>query len=52
MKTDPRWRAVPAVRDGRVLVVDTALVGRPGVRMGEAARLLRALLDSATRARP
>jgi len=52
LKTDPRWRAVPAVRDGRVLVVDTALVGRPGVRMGEAARSLRALLDSATRTKP
>jgi ABC-type Fe3+-hydroxamate transport system substrate-binding protein len=52
LKTDPRWRAVPAVRDGRVLVIDTALVGRPGVRMGEAARSLRALLDSATRRTP
>ena len=51
LNSDPRWRAVPAVRDGRVLIVDTALVGRPGVRMGEAARLLRALLDSATRAK-
>lgn len=43
------WAAVRAVREGRVLVVDTTLVGRPGVRMGEAARHLRALIlgDSA-----
>lgn len=43
------WGAVRAVREGRVLVVDTSLVGRPGVRMGEAARHLRALIlnDSA-----
>ncbi len=48
---DPRWLAVPAVRARRVLVVDTALVGRPGVRMGEAAKSLRLLFDSATRGR-
>lgn len=40
----PGWQAVRAVREGRVLVVDTTLVGRPGVRMGEAARHLRALI--------
>lgn len=38
------WRAVRAVREGRVLVVDTTLVGRPGVRMGEATLHLRRLL--------
>lgn len=38
------WQAVPAVRAGRILVVDTTLVGRPGVRLGEAARHLRALI--------
>ena len=38
------WRAVPAVRAGRVLVVDTALVGRPGVRLGEGATHLARLL--------
>lgn len=48
---DPAWRAVRAVREGRVLVVDTALVGRPGIRMGEAARRIRALLDSASAAK-
>lgn len=47
LRTDARWQAVAAVRAGRILVVDTALIGRPGVRMGEAARSLRALLDSA-----
>jgi ABC-type Fe3+-hydroxamate transport system substrate-binding protein len=40
----PAWRAVRAVREGRILVVDTTLVGRPGVRLGEAARHLRALI--------
>ncbi|MDX2183633.1 MAG: helical backbone metal receptor [Gemmatimonadaceae bacterium] len=44
---DPRYRALAAVRAGRVIVADTALTGRPGVRMGEAAqwlvRTLRAL---------
>ncbi len=52
LRTDRRWHSVSAVREGRVLVVDTVLVGRPGVRMGEAARSLRALLDSAARALP
>ncbi|MBI2408026.1 MAG: ABC transporter substrate-binding protein [Gemmatimonadetes bacterium] len=52
LRADPRWRTVAAVRAGRVLVFDTTLIGRPGVRMGEAARSLRALIDSAERARP
>lgn len=47
IRNDPRWSAVRAVREGRVLVVDTTVVGRPGVRMGEAARSLRALLHPA-----
>lgn len=41
---NPQWRAVPAVRFGRVVVIDTTIVGRPGVRMGEAARFLRRVL--------
>ncbi len=46
----PVWRSVRAVRDGRLRVIDTILVGRPGVRMGEAAHHLRRLLvDSAAR---
>lgn len=44
IRASAAWRAVPAVRNGRVLVVDTALVGRPGVRLAEAARHLRALI--------
>ena len=44
LRAHPGWAAVRAVREGRVLVVDTTLVGRPGVRMGEAARHIRRLL--------
>ena len=49
IRASAAWHAVPAVRAGRIIVVDTALVGRPGTRLGEAARHLRALLvpDSA-----
>jgi ABC-type Fe3+-hydroxamate transport system substrate-binding protein len=44
IRSSAKWQAVPAVRAGRILVVDTALVGRPGIRMGEAAHHLRALI--------
>ena len=44
MRAAPAWRALRAVREGRVLVVDTMLVGRPGVRLGEAAVSLARLL--------
>jgi ABC-type Fe3+-hydroxamate transport system substrate-binding protein len=49
IRSSAKWQAVPAVRAGRILIVDTALVGRPGVRMGEAAHHLRRLIvgDSA-----
>lgn len=40
----PRWRALSAVREGRVLAMDTLLVARPGVRLGEAAVSLARLL--------
>lgn len=47
IREHPLWQTVPAVRAGRILVIDTTIVGRPGVRMGEAARFLRrALVDS------
>lgn len=46
LRAHPGWAAVRAVREGRVLVLDTSVVGRPGVRMGEAARHLRALLQA------
>jgi ABC-type Fe3+-hydroxamate transport system substrate-binding protein len=41
---DPAWRAIRAVREGRVRIVDTTLVGRPSVRLGEAAVHLAELL--------
>lgn len=44
LSANDRWRRLPAVRDGRVLVMDTSLVGRPGVRLGEAAVSLARLL--------
>jgi iron complex transport system substrate-binding protein len=44
LRADPAWRSLPAVREGRVLVVDTTLVGWPAVRLGEAARSLARLL--------
>ena len=44
LRAKPRWLGLPAVRDGRVLVMDTVLVGRPGVRLGEAAVSLAKLL--------
>jgi iron complex transport system substrate-binding protein len=44
IKADPRWASAPAVKEGRVLVVDTALVGRPAARLGEAALALGKLL--------
>ena len=44
LRAKPRWLSLPAVRDGRVLVMDTVLVGRPGVRLGEAAVSIARLL--------
>ena len=41
---DARWRTLRAVRNGRMLAVDTNLVLRPGPRLGEAARSLAELL--------
>ena len=42
--TDPKWRALTAVRKKHVLVYDTLLVGRPSVTLGAAARSLADLL--------
>jgi ABC-type Fe3+-hydroxamate transport system substrate-binding protein len=39
------WQAVRAVREGRILVYDTNLVGRPSVTLGMAAADLARLLD-------
>jgi ABC-type Fe3+-hydroxamate transport system substrate-binding protein len=44
MRGDAAWQAVRAVREGHVMVVDTMLVGRPSVRLGEAAVSLANLL--------
>ena len=37
LQGDARWRTLPAVRDGRVLVVDGELLAQPSVRLGQAA---------------
>ena len=42
--SSPLWKGVRAVREGRVFVVDTNLVGRPSVRAGEAAASIARLL--------
>jgi len=42
--TDPRWKAVRAAREGRVLAMDTALVWRASTRLGEAAASIARLL--------
>ena len=43
-RRSPAWQAVRAVREGRILVVDTTLVARPSVKLGEAAASLARLL--------
>jgi ABC-type Fe3+-hydroxamate transport system substrate-binding protein len=37
IEADKRWQIVRAAREKRVFVVDTLLVARPSVRLGEAA---------------
>ncbi|MBA3656560.1 MAG: ABC transporter substrate-binding protein [Gemmatimonadaceae bacterium] len=44
LRKNPRWQQVPAVRGGKILVLDTMLVARPGVRLGEAAWSLARLI--------
>lgn len=44
LRRSPRWRALEAVRRGRVLYMDTSLVFRPAVRLGEGAVSLMRLL--------
>jgi iron complex transport system substrate-binding protein len=46
---DPRWRIVRAVREKKVLIVDTVVVARPSVRLGEAAVSLANLLHPGAR---
>ena len=44
LRASPRWRNVTAIRTGRVIEIDDALLNRPGVTLGMAARsLARAL---------
>jgi ABC-type Fe3+-hydroxamate transport system substrate-binding protein len=43
-RTAPAWRALRAVREGRIVVVDTSLVAFPSVRLGEAAVALSRVL--------
>lgn len=44
IRRSENWRVVPAVRRGKVLVLDTSLVLRPAVRIGEGAVSLARLL--------
>jgi iron complex transport system substrate-binding protein len=44
LRASAKWRALPAVRQGRVLVYDTLLFGRPSVSMGAAAASIAGLL--------
>jgi ABC-type Fe3+-hydroxamate transport system substrate-binding protein len=46
IRGDPRWKIVRAAREGKILVVDTAIVARPSVRLGEAAMSLAQLFHS------
>jgi len=49
IEADPRWRIVRAAREKRILIVDTVLVARPSVRLGEAAVSLANLLHPEAR---
>jgi iron complex transport system substrate-binding protein len=44
IRNDPKWSQARAVKSGHILVADTSLVGRPSVRLGEAAVSLARLL--------
>jgi iron complex transport system substrate-binding protein len=46
LRADTRWQQVPAVKKGKILVLDTLLVGRPGIKLGEAAWSLARLLHA------
>lgn len=39
-RTVPAWQALRAVREGRIVLVDTTLMAFPSVRLGEAAHVL------------
>ena len=44
IRAHPKWRTMPAVREGRLLVFDTATVLRPATRLGEGALSLARLI--------
>jgi iron complex transport system substrate-binding protein len=44
IESDARWRIVRAARDRKIMVVDTGVVARPSVRLGEAAVAIARLL--------
>jgi ABC-type Fe3+-hydroxamate transport system substrate-binding protein len=44
MRASDTWRTIPAVRNGRILVYDTALFSRPSVQLGAAAVSIANLL--------
>ena len=48
IESDSRWRIVRAARDRKIFVVDTLLVARPSVRLGEAAISLANLFHPGT----
>ena len=52
MRASASWRAIPAVREGRLLIYDTVLVGRPSVLLGAAAQSLANLLHPPTNSAP
>jgi ABC-type Fe3+-hydroxamate transport system substrate-binding protein len=50
IESDPRWRIVRAVREKNIIAVDTGVVARPSVKLGEAAAsLARALHPGSSR---
>ncbi len=44
IRAEPAWQVLAAVRAGRIVEADEVLMGRPSVRMGEAATALARLL--------
>lgn len=52
LRESATWRTVGAVRRGRIVVVDTMLVGRPSARLGEAAAAIAQLLHPDARGLP
>ena len=41
LRRSPGWRELRAMREGRIVTIDSELMNRPGPRLGEAARTLR-----------